>query len=266
MDKLVELSTGFIDPLHPVSEYSNGMVCISGSLKDNYNKLLQLWGKQDDENFVRFGPMLGRLILEQSLAIIIGRFDPIRFLALVRGSKSTDFVMGQQNPSSFNWTRDVHPDIAPPPSWWTQKEITKLQSRSLLNGHLADYLFCSCHNDVIDGLSDFTASLQAVPRWISDLLNIEEGISVLAQLRTRSKTSYSTLSKGIHFEFFEGNNTQLSLSSTTEAIRDAIITVATTALYSHYSDISLQRINRNIALSNFFSVIEKFDQTNTQAN
>lgn len=264
MEELVGLTAGQIDPGHTESDYSKGMSCIAESLRDNSSRLGQLWNSQQNEDFIRFGPLLGRLILEQSLAIIVGRFDAIRFLALVRGAQSADFVMGQQNPSSFNWIRDVHPDIPPPASWWTQKAIDKLLSRSLLHGHLADYLFSISHTDVIAELSDFTSNLSSLPSWVSDILNIEQGVNVLGQLRTRSKACYSILSKGIHFEFLEGMNTQMSAASVAEAIRDAMITVATAGLYSHFSDISLQRIERKVALAHFIEIMKKFDQPNLQ--
>lgn len=260
MVELSYLCIGELDRQYMDSDFTFGMDAIGDSLTENANNLLSLWDNRGTRDFVKFGPMCARLVFEQSLAVLLGRMDPIRFVSLIRGAESADFVLGQRNASSFNWTRDVLPDVRPLASgWWSQETLAKQIHRTLLHGHLADYLFESAHVTLITDLTDWTANLSALPSWITDLLKFEKGDGVLGLLRKDAAESYSSLSKGIHFEFLKGNSTALTREEVTIAISDAITVVTTVALYSHFTDISLQKLSRTDALTFFMQLVAKFD-------
>lgn len=262
MDELVRLSIGEVDVVNEQTDLALGMTAIGQSLKENGDDLVKLWDLPDNREFIRFAPGLARLVLEQTFAITIGRFDPLRFIALVRGARSHDFMLGQRNPSSFNWIRDVLPDIKPPTSgWWSQEIIGKAIYRAMLHGHLADYIFTSSHELVIDKLTDATAGLHVIPDWLLELLRIETGENIRSILRKRAEESYSILSKGIHFEFFKDNATTPAKEEVVSAINDAMMVSTTVALYSHFSDISLRKISHQEAIRCFLYLANKFHNT-----
>lgn len=262
MGELFSICVGALDRQYMESDYTFGMDAIGDSLEENSKNLVRFWENRDARDFVKFAPSCARLVVEQCSAIILGRMDPVRFVSLIRGGESADFVLGQRNASSFNWTKDVLPDVRPPTSgWWSQETLAKPIYRSLLHGHLADFLFESAHGSLISDLTDWTSEMMTLPGWISELLTLETGASALAILRKDATESYSSLSKGIHFEFLKGNSTSLSQEEVTSAISDAMTAIATVALYSHFTDISLHKLSRNDALSCFVGLVEQFGST-----
>lgn len=131
----------------------------------------------------------------------------------------------------------------------------------MLHGQLADYLFESAHGALITDLTDWTSELPTLPSWIADLLTLETGNRVLGILRKDATEAYSSLSKGIHFEFLKGNSTALTKDEVMTAISDALTVSATVGLYSHFTDISSQKISRVDALTCFMRIVEIFDNS-----
>jgi hypothetical protein len=259
MDEIHRLCTGIIDRQYMESDFTFGMDCIGESLKENADNLYDLWQDRNSRDFIKFAPTCARLVFEQSLAILLGRLDPIRFVALVRGAESTDFLLGQKNNSSFSWTKDVLPDVKPPASGWWSQDSLKQVYRTLLHGQLADYLFESTHTFLIPDLTDWTSDYSTLPNWITELLAIETGNRVLGRLRKYALESYSSLSKGIHFEFLKGSSTSLSKDTVESAIGDCITVIGTCALYTEFCDIALQKSPREVALADFVALLKKFD-------
>lgn len=259
MGSLSEIICGkIIDKNHP-GEFTAGMTAASTSLLDHEKQLSRLWEIDSTNEFKRIAPACTRLILEQGLAIILGRLDPIRFVTIIKGSNSIDFKIGNKNSSSFNWTKDVLPDLKPGNSgYWSQETIGKSVHRAALDGHLADYLFNSCHTNLINDLTDETSTLAELPEWIIQLLRLEKGEHVLAAIRSKAQEAYSVLSKGVHFEFFLGRNTMPERGEIKDAITKSILVLSTTALYSHFSDISIQRLSRKKAIKCFLSLTNKY--------
>lgn len=259
MGSLTRILVGRINSAPHSGDFTTGMNAASRSLLAHEQQLVRLWNSNSHKEFSQSAPACSRLILEQGLAIVLGRLDPLRLITIIKGSNSTDFKLGQKNSSSFNWSKDVLPEAKPGPNgYWSQETISKLVHRSILDGHLADYLFSSCHSDLLDRLTDITASLTELPEWIIQVLKLEKGEHVLAAVRARAAEAYSVLSKGIHFEFFLGQNTMPSNKELREATSKSITALATTALYSHFSDISVQRISKNEALRCFLEITKKF--------
>ncbi|CAE6696213.1 MULTISPECIES: hypothetical protein [Paraburkholderia] len=260
MNELFSLAVGQQDSLLPDADFTRGMRAIGDSLQQHGAELAHLWDNKGDPEFVKIAPTCARLMLEQSLATTLARLDPIRFISIVKGSSSPDFLIGSKNASSFYWSKDVLPDVKPTAAGlWSQETLSKTLHRAMLDGHLADYLFGSAHVKAIEGLTDKTAGDAELPQWIISLLKYESGTHVLSTLRKKAGESFSSLSKGIHFEFFKGNTTGLSVEEITAAVSGAIAVAATTGLYSHFTDIALRRISQENAISHFLFLVKKFD-------
>lgn len=259
MGKLTDLATGKLENHTSTGEFTNAMNSIKKSLSKHETELNTYWKKTNKLTDPRVFSSCSRMILEQGSAAIIGRLDPIRLITIAKGSSSVDFKIGQRNASSFIWNKDVLPDIKPNGgNYWTQESISKGIHRSLFQGHLADYIFSSAHDSMLDALTEETNSLPTVPDWIIEILKIEKGEVVLSKLRQSAAEAYSTLSKGIHFEFFLGKETQPNINEIKKATSLAVYSIATTSLYTHLCDIGINKINGKIATKNFVTTIGEY--------
>jgi len=260
MEQLKNLAVGSIDRSYLNSDYSHGMAAIGEALTAHASEVHSLIRNYDAPEFSKLAPAGARLLLEQGLAAVLGRLDPVRFISIVRGASSPDFILGRPNASSFFWSKDVLPDVKPTPGGlWSQECLSKMLHRSMLDGHLADYLFVSAHETVITHIADAISSAPQLCDWIISLMKIEKGENVLSTLRKRASESYSTLSKGIHFEFFRGRTTIPEKEELCLAIRSAVSVLSTVGLYSHFSDISLQKIPCEAAVESFLHVVNEFE-------
>ncbi len=259
MGKLTELATGKLADNTSTGEFTNAMNSIKKSLSAHENELSRYWKKTNNSTDPRVFSSCSRMILEQGSAAIIGRLDPIRLITIAKGSSSVDFKIGQRNASSFIWNKDVIPDIKPiGGSYWTQESISKGIHRSLFEGHLADYIFSSAHDSILDSLTEEIKKAPTIPHWIIEILKIEKGEAILSKLRKSASEAYSTLSKGIHFEFFLGRETQPNIDEIKKATSLAVYSIATTSLYTHLSDIGINKIGGKIATKNFITTIGEY--------
>jgi hypothetical protein len=258
LEEFVRIAVGVPDAFPAKADYTLGMESIARSLTEHGIELAELWDHQGDAEFVRIAPTCARLLLEQSLATILGRLDPIRFISIVRGSRSPDFQIGGRNPSSFNWASDVLPSIKPAASGLWSQDMLRALCRGVLDGHLADYLFGSHHEALRDKLTDVVAGRVSLPTWVINLLKLERGEHCLHLVRKKAGECYSSLSKGMHFEFFKDHATRPTAPEVVTAIRDTITVAATCALYSHFTDISLQKIPHEAAIECFLTLTTKF--------
>ncbi len=259
MGKLTQLVVGRAKSAAYEGDFTNAMKSISRSLSAHEAELRRHWTRKGKPIDSRVFSSCSRMLLEQGSAAIIGRIDPIRLITIVKGSSSVDFKLGQRNASSFIWNKDVLPDIKPNGgSYWTQESISKGVHRALLDGHLADYIFSTAHNPVMDAIAAESRKSSTIPDWIIELQKVEKGEAILGKLRATAAEAYSTLSKGIHFEFFLGKETQPSMHELKKATNQAIFSIATASLYTHLSDVGINRIDPRTATKNFIATIGEY--------
>lgn len=258
MGLLSRLVAGDIGTVEHSGEFTSGLKAIEKSVAKHEDELALHWSSTSSTLDTRVFSSCSRLILEQSAAALLGRIDPIRMVSIVKGSASVDFKIGYRNASSFIWGKDVVPDIKPGNGFWTQESIGKGVCRALLDGHLADYIFTSSHKELQDPLFDATRTKAQLPDWIIELQKLDRGEPVLSKLRTLASEAYSTLSKGIHFEFFLGKETTPDLKEIRNSTSKAVIVIATAALYTHFSDVATLKINRDLAIDSFLQIIDKY--------
>lgn len=239
-------------------DFTNGIKAIEQSLSAHEHELSTHWLNVSPTVDTRVFSSCARMLLEQGSAVLLGRVDPIRMVTIIKGSNSVDFKLGYRNASSFMWSKDVVPETKPGPGFWTQESIAKGIHRALLDGHLADYIFASAHKELIDPIFEATKSKTELPDWIIEIQKLDRGEPLLAKLRTLASESYSTLSKGIHFEFFLGRETTPEIKEIRNATSKAITVIATAALYTHFSDIAVLKIEKSTAISSFLEIINKY--------
>lgn len=261
LDEIARLAAGCLDTATtPKADFIRGMEALAQSIDEHARELMALWAKQDDPEFLRLAPTCTRLLLEQCLATILGRLDPIRLVTIVRGSKSPDFNIGARNNSSFSWSEDVLPNYKPGSNpLWSQGALKSPPCRGVLDGHLGDYLFGSHHDTVLDSVQTSVTDINPLPGWLISFLKHEDGKQCLTEVRKRASECYSGLSKGLHFEFFKDHATKPQKEEIISSIKDAILVISTCALYSHFTDISLLQINRKEATNCFVNLIKTFE-------
>lgn len=255
------LVTGRVEAArHSADYYSAGMNAISTSLIAHEKEIRSLWKNKTSPRFKKDAPTCCRLILEQSMAALLGRIDPIRFIAIYRGALSQDFQIGARNHSSLDWSKDIIPSDLKisTGAHWTQETLKKGVTRSLLDGHIADYIFSSAHNLAIEKITDATIDKASLPEWVILLLKYDSGTHLLPEIRKRASAAHSALSKGMHFEFFKGGETRPESEIIESAVRNAIIVVATSSIYVHYSDIATNKASCPKILNAFLEITAHF--------
>ncbi|WP_186231240.1 hypothetical protein [Burkholderia gladioli] len=261
LEDFVRLTAGGIAGVaEPKGDFALGVEALARSIREHGAELETLWGNRDSNpDFVRLAPTCARLLLEQCLATVLGRLDPIRLVAIVRGSRSPDFKIGSRNNSSFSWAEDVLPNFKPGSNpLWSQQHL-KVPCRGILDGHLGDYLFGTPHDAVLDEVQAVIAGVGTLPEWLISLPKHEDGTRCLTTVRGKAEACYSILSKGMHFEFFKNHATKPTKDEIVRGIRDAILVASTCALYSHFADISLLQIDKREAATIFVNLTTKFE-------
>lgn len=174
-----------------------------------------------------FGPFCARVLLENSCAALVGRLDLFRILYLSEFQSQPEYEYGKRAKSSFSWFGDVIPDDkAAQPLWITDHEMQRI-SRALFSKH-ADHVYW---RPAVEKMLDFISTLPSDP-LLAEILGINSE-HYTAECKGRSSMLYSTLSKGVHWEFF---TSALVFDDATvkAAIRDTCLLIGRLGLTSHF--------------------------------
>jgi hypothetical protein len=202
-------------------------------------------------------------LIEEAVAVMIGRFDPARIVVAMRGARSSDFKLGDQNHSSLGWSRDVLPEfrVEGGLTVWSQANVKKFGVvRSPIDGHLGNYVFEAAHPKVLDALNEKYAGKADLRQWVLHVQRFDDqqGTVLLSDLRRKLAEAYSFLSKGIHFEFSTDGSASLDVMDLAAQIADALQVLTTCALYSHFANGGLCRLANHEAIDAFDSVAARF--------
>ncbi len=256
MQRLARLCIGDI-PAERNGDYSSAQRSIALSIESTAEDLINLLREANEGQVLRFAPLLCRKLLEESLSGVLGRCDPMRLVAAYRGPRSQDFKFGDRNESSINWSRDILCDFSPGNDSWSQATLKKGLNRSLLDGHLCDYLFTTAHELILDQLSLCVTEKGSAPAWTLEIQKHAEGKHFASEIRNKSKQAYSYLSKGIHFEFLPSMS--LEPVELKQQIRNSLFVISAAALYSNFCDTALDSIPMPEAGEIFFEISEFFE-------
>ena len=196
-----------------------------------------------------FGPLCARVILENSCAAILGRFDPFRMLYLSEFQAQPEYEHGKRARSAFSWFGDVIPDDKPTqPLWSIENDMPKI-SRALFSRHLEHIYW----KPAVKNMLDFVT---ARPTGSTDPMHTElsslDPERYIKETQGRSAQLYSTLSKAIHWEYFTSALLfdEVTVKST---IRDTLLLVGCLGLVSHFVPTAYSSLKPDEALEHYVS-------------
>lgn len=204
---------------------------IASSLDSFSVRAFRFFTDSFSDEALSFGPFCARVILENGCAALVGRFDTFRLLYLSEFQGQPEYEYGRRAKSSFAWSIDVIPEEkSTQPLWSLDHDLPKI-SRALLSRHLDHIVW----RPAVLRMIDYVSTLGPDP-LLADVLSIDPD-RYIEETRGRSSQLYSTLSKGVHWEFF---TSALLFDETTvkSAIRDTFILVANLGLISHFAHTS----------------------------
>jgi len=145
---------------------------------------------------LHFGSYCGRVLLENSCAAILGRLDPFRIFYLSEFQDQSAYEVGKKAHSSFSWCGDVLPDTNSSPQLWNIDNHPAKISRALLSIHYEHIYW----KPAIEAAIDYLSSSDPNPD-LSEL-TIVDSEKYITQTKGKISQVYSSLSKGVHWEFF----------------------------------------------------------------
>jgi hypothetical protein len=176
---------------------------------------------------VTFGPFCARVILENGLAAIVGRIDCFRMLYLSEFQSQPDYQTGQRARSGFSWAGDIIPDEKATQDLWSMDHDMAKISRALFAQHLNHIYWKPAVDQMLDKISAHPPDAA-----LSEVLDIDAE-TFIPEIKGRCRQLYSTLSKGVHWEFF---TSALLFDDATikNNIRDTFLIVGQLGLVSHF--------------------------------
>lgn len=190
-----------------------------------------------------FGPFCARVLLENGSAALLGRLDSFRILYLSEFQAQPTFKVGERARSSFSWSGDVMPEKPPANLWNPESDIHKV-SRALFSHHV-DHIYWK---PAVSEMLDFVSTVPADPALL-EIRNIDPD-SFIDAVRGQSSQLYSTLSKGVHWEFFS-SSLVFGEETVKAAIRDTCLLVAQLGLASHFVPTAYARLTPDEALNTY---------------
>jgi hypothetical protein len=183
-------------------------------------------GEASSDEMLTFGPFCSRVLLENSCAALVGRLDAFRMLYLSEFQSQPEYEPGKRARSAFSWTGDVMPEDKAAQLWSIDNDVPKI-NRALFSRHFEHIYW----KPAVESMLDFVSKHPIEP-LLADVLAIDAD-NYIGQTKGRSAQLYSTLSKGVHWEFF---TSALLFDEPTvrAAIRDTCLLVAQLGLTSHF--------------------------------
>lgn len=191
------------------------------------SKALRYLREPKSDESMSFGPFSARVLLENSCAALIARLDCFRMLYLSEFQSQPTYELGKRPRSAFAWTGDVMPhQKAPSVLWHLDHDVDKID-RALFS----EYMNHVYWKPAVGTMLDFITTYSNEP-ILSELLQIPPE-KFIDSVRGRGQRLYSTLSKGVHWEFF---SSVLILDDLTikESIRDTCLIIGELGLASHF--------------------------------
>lgn len=197
-----------------------------------------------------FGAFCARVTLENACAAIVGRLDTFRMLYLAEFQTQGAYEYGKPTKSGFKWTGDVFSEQKPPPSLWDCDYDLSKVSRALFSPHVEVVYWKRAFNAAIDYVNT------------EDLSGFEElkGLdseSFIPSVKGRCGPLYSSLSKGVHWDFFV-SSVMMDEGTLKDAIRDCLTVVSNLAFVSHFIPSSYSSLDKAQAASNYLTFRESF--------
>lgn len=219
---------------------------LSLSIESFAGRSVKILVEDISDDGLALGPFCARVLLENSCAALVGRIDTFRLLYLSEFQGQPEYEYGKRAKSAFSWFGDVIPEEKPARDLWSVDYDVSRISRALFSQHL-DHI---CWRPAVERMLDYI-SVNGSDPGLRDivLLNSETYVS---QCKGQSLQLYSTLSKGVHWEFF---NSALQFDEPTvkNAIRDTCLLVGHLGLVSHFIPTAYASLEPDRALEAYLS-------------
>lgn len=210
------------------------------------NKATKFLSEEVSEEMISFGPFCARVLLENSCAALVGRLDTFRMLYLSEFQAQPEYEVGKRARSAFSWAGDVIPEEkAVQPLWNIDHDAVKI-SRALFSRHFEHVYW----KPAVEQMLDFVSRRAPEPA-LADILT-SDSETYIAETKGRSTQLYSTLSKGVHWEFF-ASALLFDESTVKAAIRDTCLLVGHLGLASHFIPTAYASLDPAIAVDEYIA-------------
>ena len=192
-----------------------------------------------------FGAFCTRVTLESACAALVGRLDSFRMLYLAEFQSQEAFEYGRPAKSGFRWSGDVFTDERPVTALWSVDQDPAKVSRALFSPHLEAIYWRPAFNAAIDYVDAIEAE------GFTDLRRLE-ATSFIPFTKGKCARLYSTLSKGVHWDFF-AESIVMDEGTLKDTIRDCVTLLSTVAFVSHFVPTAFGRLGRAEAVDAYLS-------------
>ena len=200
---------------------------LSSSIRMFSSRATKYLSESITEEALSFGPFCARVLLENGCAALVGRLDSFRLMYLCEFQAQPEYEPGRRAKSAFAWFGDVMTEDKPTQALWSvDHDIPKI-SRALFSKHFEHIVWKPALNRLLDHVS----TLEADP-LLADIVIIDPD-RFIDEIKGKSTQLYSTLSKGVHWEFFT-SALLFDESTVKSAIRETLLLVANLGLVSHF--------------------------------
>lgn len=200
---------------------------LSSSIDAFAERALRFLSTPPSDDFRNLGPFCARVLLENSCAALVGRLDCFRLLYLTEFQSQPEYQIGKRIRSGFSWMGDVIPDEKSTQDLWNPDHDIPKISRALFSRHMEHIYW----KPAVERMLDFVASQREIAT-LQELLQIDSE-NYVGSTKGRCLQLYSTLSKGVHWEFFSSSLLFDDMTVTT-MIRDTFLLVGHLGLTSHF--------------------------------
>jgi hypothetical protein len=220
---------------------------LSSSISDFSARSITFLKNPTSPDTLALGPFCARVLLENGCAALVGRLDSFRILYLSEFQNQPDYEHNKRAKSAFSWMGDVIPEEKTGPVLWSPDYDMSKISRALFSGHLEHVYW----KPAVEKLLDYVSSYKSETA-LTDILATDVD-KYIPSVKGRSLQLYSTLSKGVHWEFY---TTPLVFdeSTVTTAIRDTLLMLIQLGLTSHFIPTAYASLSPKDALDIYLSI------------
>lgn len=220
---------------------------LSSSIKGFSSRSVRFLADDATGDTLSYGPFCARVLLENGCAALVGRLDSFRMMYLSEFQSQPEYEYGKRVKSAFAWTGDVIPDDKQNNVLWSAEHDPPKISRALLSKHFDHIFWKPALIRLLDHISKFNSD-----PLLADILNLDPERFV-DETKGRSVQLYSTLSKGVHWEFF---TSALLFDEITvkNSIREAVLLVTHLGLVSHFVHTAYASLDPDTAIDAYKAI------------
>ena len=213
---------------------------LKGSIDRFASKAIAFLNEEFTEEAQSYGAFCARVVLENSCAALVGRLDPFRLIYLAEFQTQDKFEYGKPTKSGFKWTGDVLPDDKGPQEMWGAEHDAAKVSRALFSQYADHVYWQPAHGATLDFLASGNMEI------FKNITEIEPE-KFVGYTRGRCAALYSTLSKGVHWDFFV-SSIVLDEGTVKDAIRETLLILGGVGLISHFVPTAFRTLDHTAAV------------------